>query len=156
MTGGEYQKQKILLVEDDLHVRTCFESLLEFDGHEVHAVDGGDAALEVLEQKKFDLIITDYWMPHMKGDELARLIKQRWPSQPVILASGSMSSFHASDSSVPGVDCLLTKPFSLTELREAILWAMSLHADNQLLGPDLTGLLGGQPDEPNAPRRPPG
>lgn len=153
MMGGEYPKQKILLVEDDLHVRTCFESLLEFDGHQVRAVDGGDAALAVLEEEKFDLVITDYWMPRMKGDELARLIKQRWPDQPIILASGSLSNVTSFHSSTPGVDCLLNKPFSLPELREAIVWVLDLHADSRLGGPEVAGLLGSNPDLSDISRR---
>ncbi len=154
--GGSYQKQRILLVEDDLHVRSCFETLLEFDGHEVRSVDGGDAALAMLEQEKFDLVITDYWMPRMRGDELATLIKQRWPSLPIILASGSSSDFGAFSGSEPGVDCLLNKPFTLTELREAILWVLALHADSQLIMPEITGLLGGTPEMPETPKLTPG
>ena len=155
MNASEYRRQKILLVEDDLHVRDCFESLLEFDGHEVHAVDSGDAALAVLEQKTFDLVITDYWMPRMKGDELARLIKQRWPDQPIILASGSMAASTTFESSIPGVDCLLNKPFSLTELREAIVWALDLYADSRSGISENFGVLGGSLDRPATSSRPP-
>ncbi|MGA2246115.1 MAG: response regulator [Verrucomicrobiota bacterium] len=140
MTGGGNQRQRILLVEDDLHLRNCFENLLEYDGHEVHSVDGGEAALVKLEQEKFDLVLTDYLMPQMNGDELARLIKQRRPNLPVILASGSFQGTSTFQSSTPGVDCLLNKPFSLAELREAIIWAIDLHADSGLTGPACLGL----------------
>jgi CheY-like chemotaxis protein len=141
MSLGEYRKRKILLVEDDLHVRDCFELLLEFDGHEILPVDSGHAALAVLEQRKFDLVVTDYWMPGMNGDELARLIKERWPDQPVIMVGGSMVDGCTFDTSIPGVDCLVNKPFSLAELRAAIVWALDLHADSQLTVPDMAELL---------------
>lgn len=155
MKAGKYRKQKILLVEDDQHVRDCFESLLEFDGHEVLAVDSGQAALAALEQKQFDLVITDYWMPQMKGDELAGLIKQRWPNLPIILASGSLADGTTLASSISCIDCLLNKPFSLTELREAIAWVLDLSADSRAEVPPDLGLLGGSSDQPGAPSRPP-
>jgi two-component system cell cycle response regulator CpdR len=151
MTGAGYRNQKILLVEDDLPVRTCFEALLEFDGHEVQAVESGDEALARLEFEKFDLVITDYWMPRMKGDELAMLIKQRWPNLPIILASGSLLSASTFQSSTPGVDCLLNKPFTVTELREAIVWTLDLHADSRLTAPEI-GMLGGHPEKPDISR----
>jgi len=155
MTGAEYRTQKILLVEDDPHVRTCFEALLEFDGHRVHAVESGDEALATLEFEKFDLVITDYWMPRMKGDELAMLIKQRWPNLPVVLASGSLADVSTFHSSIPGVDCLLNKPFSVTELREAIVWALDLHADNRLDAPEILSTVGGHPSKPDVSRHQP-
>jgi CheY-like chemotaxis protein len=155
MTGAGYRNQKILLVEDDLHVRTCFESLLEFDGHGVHAVENGDEALARLEFEKFDLVITDYWMLRMKGDELASLIKQRWPNLPIILASGSLLSASTFQSSTPGVDCLLNKPFTVTELREAIVWALDLYADSRLVAPEILGALEGHSDKSDISRHQP-
>jgi two-component system, cell cycle response regulator CpdR len=155
MKPGEYRKQKILLVEDDLHVRDCFESLLEFDGHQVQSVDGGDAALAMLETESFDLIITDYWMPHMKGDELARLIKEQRPHQPIIMASGSLAQTSAFESSIAGVDCLLNKPFSLTELREAIVWVLDLYADSRLGMTETVAWPESHPESPAAAKHKP-
>ncbi|MGA2245058.1 MAG: response regulator [Verrucomicrobiota bacterium] len=120
MPGTKPRRQRILLVEDDRHLRSCFETLLGFDGHEVCSVGGGEAALVKLEQERFDLVLTDYWMPRMNGDELAMLIKQKWPNLPIILASGSWHGVSTFQSSTPGVDCLLNKPFSMAELREAV------------------------------------
>lgn len=118
-------------MDDDPNVRKIFSLLIEFDGHEVQAVDNGEAALARLEQNEFDLIITDYLMPGMKGDQLAALIKQRRPDQPVIMASGSFADSNFDGSSIAGVDCLLNKPFSMTELREAINWVLAVYADSQ-------------------------
>jgi CheY-like chemotaxis protein len=156
MTAGAYRAKKILLVEDDLQVRVCLETMLEFDGHAVQSVDAGEAALAMLEHKKFDVVITDYWMPRMKGDELAGLIKHRWPYQPIIMMSGSMLDGCTFDNTISGVDCLLNKPFSLNELREAIVWALDIHADSQFGTLDTIGLLAGNPREPDFSKLPPG
>jgi len=117
-------------VDDDPSVRNILSLLIEFDGHQVQTVENGEAALVRLEQNEFDLVITDYLMPGMKGDQLAALIKQRRPDQPVIMASGSFANSNDGNS-ITGVDCLLNKPFSMTELREAIKWVLSLYADSR-------------------------
>ena len=146
MIGAGYRGQKILLAEDDLQERDGFESLLGFDGHKIEAVESGDAALVRLESETFDLVITDYWMPGMNGDQLAVLIKERSPHLPIIMASGSVDPSSTFCASSPGVDYLLNKPFTLTELREAISWVLDLYADRWLGGAEVRLLPGGKAD----------
>ena len=74
----------------------------------------------MLEQGKFDLSIMDYSMPGMKGDELAAVIKQRLPHQPIIMITAYAEMLKSSSNPLPGVDFIISKPFSLAELREAI------------------------------------
>ncbi len=112
-------KYKILVV-DDVDLNTTFALLLEFDGHEVRTVYTAEAALAMLEKLKFDLMITEYWLPRMKGDELAALVKQEWPDQPIIIATANIEEINTDDHPITGVDCLLNKPFSMSQLREAI------------------------------------
>ena len=81
MSAPEQHKYKILVVSDDLDENTTMVVLLEFDGHEVRTVDTGEAALAMLETTGFDLIITEYGLPSMKGDEFAALVKEQWPNQ---------------------------------------------------------------------------
>ena len=119
---------RILVVDDEPDVRQAIKMMLEHDGHEVQTVDSGEAALALLEHKTFDLITTDYSMAGMKGDQLAAIIKQRWPGQPVIMATAFATDFHPSGKPSGGVDCVLNKPFSLVELRKAIALVMSLKA----------------------------
>src|ERR1035437_1981807 len=80
-TPGNEVRQ-ILMVDHEPAVCGAIKMMLKFDGHAVQTADGSKAALSLLEQGKFDLIITDYSMPGMKGDELAAVIKQRLPHQP--------------------------------------------------------------------------
>jgi CheY-like chemotaxis protein len=114
------QAYQILVVDDEPTVRRAIKMLLKFDGHEVHTADSGEAALTMFDQGKFDLIITDHSMQGMKGHQLAALIKQRRPSQPVIMATAFAADFQTPGKPAAGVDCVLSKPFSLTELRQAI------------------------------------
>jgi len=119
---------RILVVDDEPDVRQAIKMMLEHDGHEVQTVDSGEAALALLEHNIFDLITTDYSMAGMKGDQLAAIIKQRWPGQPVIMATAFAADLYPSSKPSGGVDCMLNKPFSLVELREAIALVMSLKA----------------------------
>ena len=91
-------------------------------------MESGEAALALLEQNTFDLIITDYSMMGMKGNQLAAIIKQGRPDQPIIMATAFAADFHPSGKRNGGVDYVLSKPFSQTELREAIALVMFLKA----------------------------
>ena len=96
------------------------KALLEHDGHEVTSADSGEAALAQLAQRKFDLVITDFSMPGMHGDQLVARIRQLMPNQPIIMATGFVEEYKVFGQASGGVDALLLKPFSLKELREAI------------------------------------
>ena len=117
-------KYKILVVDDDPDLSKTFALMLEYDGHEVHVVDGGLAALAILERSRFDLILTDFIMPGVQGDQLAALVKQRWPDQPIIMMSGAFGHRIEEGCPINFVDCLLNKPFTLVELRDAIVWVL--------------------------------
>ena len=112
---------QILVVDDESAVCKAIKLLLEFDGHKVETVDSGEAALARFEKNPFDLVITDYSMWGMKGDQLAALIKERKPAQPIIMATAFAADFNTPGRPTVKVDYIIHKPFSLSELREAIV-----------------------------------
>lgn len=120
MPTPENQVRQILVVDDEPAVCDAIKMMLKFDGHEVQTANGSKAALSLLEQGKFDLIIMDYSMPGMKGDELAAVIKERLPHQPIIMITAYAEMLKSSSDPLPGVDFIISKPFSLADLREAI------------------------------------
>jgi CheY-like chemotaxis protein len=73
-----------------------------------------------MEKSQFDLIITDFEMPVMKGDELAAAIKARSPNQPVVMITAYAEMLQASGNRLTGVDLVISKPFLLENLREAV------------------------------------
>ncbi len=125
-TSGN-QRYQILVVDDEPMVCRALKLLLKFDGHEVQTVESGEAALALFELNHFDLIITDYslGLMGMKGDQLAATIKRRWPDQPIIMATAFAADFPPSSKPSGCVDYVLSKPFSLIELRAAIACVMS-------------------------------
>jgi CheY-like chemotaxis protein len=114
------QVRQILVVDDEPAVSDAIKMMLKCDGHAVQTANGSKEALSFLEKCKFDLIITDYSMPGMKGDELAAVIKKRLPHQPIIMITAYAEMLKSSGNPLTGVDFMLTKPFLLEDLREAI------------------------------------
>jgi DNA-binding NtrC family response regulator len=112
--------RKILVVDDEPMVCEAVKMMLKFDGHEVKAVNDAQSALELFDQEKFDLVITDYSMQPTKGDELAAAIKARAPGQPVILITAYGEMLQASGKPLGGVDRIVNKPFLADDLRNAI------------------------------------
>ena len=94
--------------------------MLEYDGHKVQTTGSGKEALSLIEQHKFDLVTTDYAMPGMKGDERAAAIKERLPRQPILMISANGAMMKSSGNPLTGVDFVISKPFLMKDLREAI------------------------------------
>jgi len=120
MTKPQVQSKTILLVDDEPFVCDAMKMMLTFDGHRVDTANGGQEALALFEKGKYDLVITDYAMPSMKGDELAAVIKTRSPGQPVVMVTAYAEMLKASGQPLVGVDFVISKPFLLENLREAI------------------------------------
>ena len=64
------RRKRILVVDDEPQMCELVKAMLELDGHIVSTATSASAALDVLERETFDIIITDYLMPGMKGDQL--------------------------------------------------------------------------------------
>jgi CheY-like chemotaxis protein len=79
---------RVLIVDDDPTVCTAIEIYLERHGFEVTIANGGEAGLRALEDSRFDLMLVDIFMPHMRGFESIRLFHERAPTIPLIAMSG--------------------------------------------------------------------
>src|ERR1051326_8470500 len=112
--------RKILVVDDEPFVCEAVKMMLAFDGHDVQTANSGKDALALLEKGKFDLIITDFAMPVMKGDELAAAIKGKAPGQPIVMITAYAEMLQTSGNPLTGVDAIISKPFLLDDLREAM------------------------------------
>lgn len=113
-------RYQILVVDDEPSVCKAIQMMLKYCGHNVLTASDGPEALAMFAQSQFDLIITDYLMPQMKGDQLVTQIKRCRPDQRIIMATAFAEDFLAYGKPAGGVDYVLSKPFSLDELRNAI------------------------------------
>ena len=87
------QSLTVMCVDDDAGIRELYGALLGQNDYEFIAASNGRHALPVFETKEneIDAVILDYEMPGMNGLELATWLKQRHPTLPVIMVSGSKS-----------------------------------------------------------------
>lgn len=119
--GAPLASKKILVVDDEPFVCDAVKLMLAFDGHEVQTANSGKEALSIFEKGKFDLIITDFAMPAMKGDELAAAIKSQAPDQPIVMITAYAEMLQSSGNPLAGVDSIISKPFLLDDLRAAMV-----------------------------------
>jgi CheY-like chemotaxis protein len=125
-----FPQRRILVVDDEPLVCDAVKMMLEFDGHVVETARSAKDALAMLDKGKFDLVITDFEMPGMKGDELAAAIKARNPQQPVVLITAYAEMLQASGNPLKGIDFTISKPFLLENLRKAIARVTPVAADS--------------------------
>jgi len=116
---------RILIVDDDPLILQSLQDALEHDGHLIGVADGGQAGIDKFRfaqqsSTPFDMVITDLGMPHVDGRTVATAIKSRAPAVPVILLTGWGYRLQAQDDVPQHVDCVLSKPPKLPELRAAL------------------------------------
>jgi DNA-binding response OmpR family regulator len=114
---GALLAKRILLVDDERAVREMVRELLCLDEHDVVEANNGAEALRIFAQNQFDLVLTDWRMPFVEGDELACKIRELAPQQRILMITGHPNK--------PGrmnpVDAILYKPFDLDDLRQVIV-----------------------------------
>ncbi|HEV2391788.1 MAG TPA: response regulator [Verrucomicrobiae bacterium] len=113
-------RRKILVVDDDPLVCDSIKRLLEVDGHIAETATSGQEALALFNSGTFDLVIIDYAMPDMKGDELALRIKALAPNQPILMITAHVEELLSSGNPLAGVDLVVGKPFDSKGLRKAL------------------------------------
>jgi DNA-binding NtrC family response regulator len=105
----------ILVVDDEVALAETLRDLLIFHGYEVEIAGNGVQAQEKLDQKSFDLVISDIRMPMMDGMQLLQHINQRHRGTPVILISG-FSDYDEKTASEKGAQGLVSKPMDVENL----------------------------------------
>ncbi|WP_420233562.1 ATP-binding protein [Pseudomonas sp. ABY48] len=108
---------KVLVVDDDSLVLTSTRLLIEDLGHRVLCAASGAQALALHERNPdIDLVITDMAMPQMDGAQLAKRLRERQPTLPIILATGYAERLEGSATQLPR----LIKPFKQIDLVQII------------------------------------
>jgi CheY-like chemotaxis protein len=109
-------KMTILVVDDDPLIAMGTVDMLEDLGHEAVSTQSGMQALEVLENREFDLLITDFSMPRMTGMQLAKAVRELRPELPILLATGYAELPPGSDLDLPRIG----KPYLQEQLAAEI------------------------------------
>ncbi|MBF0467125.1 MAG: response regulator [Nitrospirae bacterium] len=110
-------KPKVLIVDDDQHLRMLYQAELEDEQYEVFIASSGKEALEFFEKETPDIVTLDILMPGMDGIEVLRRMKEKKPNLPVIM---STAYDYRDDFSVWASDAYVVKSADLTELKSTI------------------------------------
>ena len=116
---------QILVVDDSEDVREVLRELLTQHGHTVVTCEDGESGLAELETRRFDLAMVDLKLPGISGHEVANRLKDRWPDATVVIMTGYFDRVGPEGTQAKGVDFVLTKPFTLDQLRLVIHHAYS-------------------------------
>ncbi len=124
---------RILAVDDQLYFRVYLEDLLRELGYAVATASNGAEALAQLEGGRFDLVLTDLVMPGMDGSELVQRVKERFPSQEIVVITSVGDVKTAVDAMKLGATDYLLKPLdraALTRSLDAIFERRKLRAEH--------------------------
>ncbi len=115
---------KILVIDDDRHIRTLVNAFLVQNGHEVELAENGKVGLKLIEHNRYDLLITDVVMPEQDGLGLLMALKGRVPRIRTIVMSGGGERLNIENylntARLLGADRVLPKPLDFLKLQIAV------------------------------------
>ncbi|MGB0592194.1 MAG: sigma-54-dependent transcriptional regulator [Myxococcota bacterium] len=139
------EARHVLVVDDDEALGKVLEALLRQGGLCVASVTSGKAALEALERRPFDLVITDLRMPGMDGMALLESLGARWPALPVVMLTAHGTVPLAVEAMKAGAREFILKPFDRAELLYVVgaqLKQLGQHVEPPLAELTSSALLG--------------
>jgi len=120
-------KPKILVVDDERSHRQMIEAVLSAEGYEIAQADNGQAAIDAVTEKFYDLVIMDIRMPELGGIEALKKIKTISPGIPIIIMTAYASVGSAVDALKSGASDYLTKPLDIEELKLLVAKTLRIH-----------------------------
>lgn len=106
----------ILIVDDEQHIRTVFKKILDPEGFLIHTAENGEAAVRLMENEIYDLIIADQRMPYMDGLELLKYSRRNYPETCFMILTGEGDVNSAVQAMKDGADDYITKPLERMRL----------------------------------------
>ena len=121
----ESPRARLLIVNDDLLIRELHAVVLRMDGYEVATVADGVAALELLAEEHFDLVLTERHMPKFDGASILLALRSAGSRIPVIMISGSLTDNQLPPGIVREISAALPKRARTAEVLSAVARALS-------------------------------
>jgi len=118
---------RVLIADDEDSMRTLVARAIAMDGHETVTAQDGAEALEILvrEDGAFDLLLTDIQMPVMDGIALALSVARDFPELTILLMTGFADQRERASNLSALVHDVVTKPFSVADIRTAVADALA-------------------------------
>lgn len=111
----------ILVVEDELSIRTFVSLNLRRKKYRILEADSGEEALRLLKENEIDLVLLDLMLPGIDGFQVCQEIRNRYADTGIIILTARAREEEKIRGLVEGADDYLTKPFSMAELEARIL-----------------------------------
>jgi len=111
---------KILVVDDELSIRSLFEEVLSEAGYDVRLAENGERALDILQEEDINVIFLDLRLFGMNGIELCRNIRKTKPLAMIYAITGWAALFEIEECREAGFDDYFTKPVSPEMLSTAV------------------------------------
>ena len=124
----ECHEKCILLVEDDQDIRYLLCDLLTEEGYRVYEASNGNEAVQAMNRRHYDVVLSDYHMPLMDGLEFLHISQTAWPETPIILTSSDPELMEEAMQKGRGAYACLPKPFELDRLLQVLYDAVHVHA----------------------------
>lgn len=133
--------ERILVVDDEFHLRDSIRIVLEKEGYEVFCASSGEEALQQMEVRPVPAVITDIKMAGMDGIQLLNVIKLRYPETEVIMLTGYPTIEAAVRAIKLGAYDYVTKPFKINILTLTLAQALEKQRLSREVG-ELKALVG--------------
>lgn len=119
-TGLLQLTSSILIVDDDPYLREIVGGELSSEDYEVVLAKDGEQGIELIHERRFDLVLLDINLPIVNGFQVLKLIKREYRTTKVIMISGQSDMRHALESRKLGADDFIGKPYDMIELLTTI------------------------------------
>src|SRR5512137_2776116 len=120
MAESEPQRAKLVAIDDDPVALELFTDALSTEGVEILTATRAAEGLELVRTRHPEIVLLDLMMPEMSGMELLEKIVDAWPATNVVLITGHYSTESAVEAIRKGASDYLTKPVSISTLRERV------------------------------------
>jgi two-component system nitrogen regulation response regulator NtrX len=104
---------QVLIVDDEVGIRTSLSGVLEDEGYETGTVESGEDCLQVLSERHFDVVLLDIWLPGMDGLEVLERVRALENPPEVVMISGHGNIETAVKATKLGAYDFLEKPLSV-------------------------------------------
>ena len=118
--AGPGPKPTLLLVDDEERILSALRRCLRREGYEILLADSVARALQVLDERRVDLVLSDQKMPGMSGIDLLREVRRIQPDAARLLITGWSQALSEDDLAAAGVSVLIAKPWDDGELKQSL------------------------------------
>ena len=125
------KQARIIIVDDDENIRTTMKTILEDEGYIVDLATTGNEAIEMTEERTYNIALLDIRLPDMEGVELLKLIKDNVPRTRKIMVTGYPSMQNAISALNKNADAYLVKPVDVEKLLNIVKEQLQLQEEEK-------------------------